>query len=79
MFQNRKLKRNATSTITEIAEVALCPSLAISYFFIYVSVHLPNLNAIEFNTFVKDFFVFFKNKSWHFSNGVSYFFYSYGF
>ena len=27
MFQNKKLKRNATSAIAEVAEVALCPPL----------------------------------------------------
>ena len=27
MFQNQKLKRNATSAIAEVAEVALCPPL----------------------------------------------------
>ena len=31
MFQNKKLKRNATSAIAEVAEVALCPPLTRCY------------------------------------------------
>ena len=30
MFQNKKLKRNPTSAITEVAEVALCPPLLLT-------------------------------------------------
>ena len=31
LFQNKKLKRNATSAIAEVAEVALCPPLVITH------------------------------------------------